>query len=82
VFADSLLGILALASAVLDGDHERDQDRGKAVRWRLFSTGWDVCLEVLLLLETCGAKTVKRPTVMPGLPGRGWSVRFAGRGVW
>ena len=40
-----------------------------------------VRLEVLSVLEPCSEKMVKRPTVMPGLPGRGCSVRFPGRGV-
>ena len=45
------------------------------------STGWNVCLEVLSVLEPRSEKMVKRPTVMPGLLGRGCSVRFPGRGV-
>ena len=40
------------------------------------STGWNVCLDVLSVLEPCSEKMVKRPTLMPGLPSRGCSVRF------
>ena len=44
------------------------------------STGWNVCLGVLSVLEPCSEKMVKRPIVMPGLRISGCSARFPGWG--
>ena len=38
----------------------------------------NVCIGVVSVLKPCGEKVVQMPTLMPGLLGRGCSVRFPG----